>query len=529
MQGKYFLIAVLCICLTGCGSGNQEKFHITTPDTYPLDTQEELTYALIPSEHMTTEVASFNDLAIKEDLVRKTGINVKFIHPYNRDVDYFSMMLVSDDLPDIIEMNWYEYGFGSDKAIKENTIVALDDYIKYVSPNFKEYLEENQDIAESVKTQEGHYYMYPFIRENAMMSTCRGAMIRKDILDKQNVPMPETIEEWETALRALKAGGIEIPLSIDTMLSGGNTINADPLVGAFGITNGLFVTDGKVRLGYAELAYQQYIKLLSRWYKEGLLDPDFQDRSHVSQDVLNHKIGALTGTIGGEFGKWFAILEKTAPDVKFEPVKYVAAKKGERPLFGEKNWRITGVGAAISTKCRNKEIAVRFLDFGYSEEGHMLYNFGREGESYTMENGYPKYTDQILKSESQVNAEYRQGVPQAMNNYMRALYNGPFIQDHRYLEQYYSTELQKKAYWLWNDTNASSHIFPQVKMTMEEANEITNIIPTLQKYRNDILYKLITGKVDLSYMETEYYNTLRSLGVERALEIYQAAYERLKN
>ncbi|MFW5436827.1 hypothetical protein [Paenibacillus apiarius] len=32
------------------------------------------------------------------------------------------------------------------------------------------------------------------------------------------------------------------------------------------------------------------------------------------------------------------------------------------------------------------------------EEGHILFNFGVEGESYKMEKGYPKYTDEIMKN-----------------------------------------------------------------------------------------------------------------------------------
>ena len=33
-------------------------------------------------------------------------------------------------------------------------------------------------------------------------------------------------------------------------------------------------------------------------------------------------------------------------------------------------------------KCKNVELAARYLVYGFTEEGHNVYNFGVEGESY---------------------------------------------------------------------------------------------------------------------------------------------------
>ena len=77
------------------------------------------------------------------------------------------------------------------------------------------------------------------------------------------------------------------------------------------------------------------------------------------------------------------------------------------------------------------------FDFGYTDEGHMLNNFGIEGVSYTMENGEPVYTDEIMKNPEGLT------MGQAMGKYMRSSYGGPFVQDERYLEQYYTCTEQK--------------------------------------------------------------------------------------
>ena len=88
---------------------------------------------------------------------------------------------------------------------------------------------------------------------------------------------------------------------------------------------------------------------------------------------------------------------------------------------------------------KTKRAAAKFLDYGYSEEGHMLYNFGIEGVSYEMVDGYPKYTELITNNPDNLTMQH------AMGRYMASAYGGPFIQDKRYYEQYLPYEEQKEA------------------------------------------------------------------------------------
>ena len=45
------------------------------------------------------------------------------------------------------------------------------------------------------------------------------------------------------------------------------------------------------------------------------------------------------------------------------------------------------------------ELALRWLDYPFSEEGFYYWNFGTEGDTYTMENGEAVFTDKITKNE----------------------------------------------------------------------------------------------------------------------------------
>ncbi len=69
----------------------------------------------------------------------------------------------------------------------------------------------------------------------------------------------------------------------------------------------------------------------------------------------------------------------------------------------------------------------------------MLYNFGIEGESYEMIDGYPTYTDYIMNNPDGKN------VGEMLMAYTHSAYFGPMVQDVRYMEQYAQYQEQKDA------------------------------------------------------------------------------------
>ena len=75
----------------------------------------------------------------------------------------------------------------------------------------------------------------------------------------------------------------------------------------------------------------------------------------------------------------------------------------------------------------------------------MLNNFGIEGESYEMVNGEPKYTELITNNPDKL------PMAQILTMYVRATGEAPFIQDPRYIEQYYQLDSQQKALGIWGD------------------------------------------------------------------------------
>ena len=109
---------------------------------------------------------------------------------------------------------------------------------------------------------------------------------------------------------------------------------------------------------------------------------------------------------------------------------YPAAEKGKMAEYGRLATPVNmGVSVAISRNCKKPELAARFLDYGYTEEGHNLFNFGIEGVSYEWKDGYPTYTELITDNPDGLT------MTESMNMYMQSGYSGMFVQDQRYIEQ----------------------------------------------------------------------------------------------
>lgn len=217
---------------------------------------------------------------------------------------------------------------------------------------------------------------------------------------------------------------------------------------AYGITNTIFLKDGKVVFGPVEPEFKEFLTTFHRWYQEGLIDPDFatNDQKTFDAKILSSQAGAFFTYIGGGIGRYLPALQEKEPEANLTAVQFPVVNKGDEPMFTGRSWEWSGAGATITKSNKHPEETVKALDYFFSEEGHMLKNFGVEGVTYTMKDGYPTYTDEILKNTDGLS------VVQAMAKHFIANY--PFVgeDDDRYNEQYYQYQQQKDAVTLFRNT-----------------------------------------------------------------------------
>ena len=490
--------------LSGCGDQKQPA----------SSADEKLTCWLPLTSNAAMLVSNYGETALAKELIKKTGVNVEFVHPpQGQESEKFSIIVSSSDLPDIIEYNWLNYPGGPAKAIKEGVIIDIAKY-ENQAPNVFKYLNANPDIKKLATTDANELFAFPFVRGDESLCFSGGTIIRGDWLTELGLAMPETIDEWETVLTAFKEKkGAQVPYS---------ATGTGNFAYAFNTTADYYVEDGKVKHGVLDPSFKDYLTTMNRWYQNGLIDPSFAtlDQKTVEANIMNGLSGSTTGSIGSGIGKWMAAAPSSAYSLEGAP--FLSPEKGQKPKFGTYQLPVTSsltAFDAISTSCKNVDAALKFLDYGYSEEGYMLYNFGIEGESYEMADGYPTYTEAITKNPEGLSMTV------ALANYTRSYATGPFVQDRRYMEQYAALPQQQRAWETWSNSAAAAHCPPHLYMKDEELTEYAQLNNDINTYLTEMMSKFIIGAESLDNYDAML-QELHNRGIDRVLEMKQSAYDR---
>ncbi len=516
--------AAIVIVLTGCNereNSRDKSANAVNEAGYP----ETLTIWTVLNGNAAATMKNANEIAAYQEVEKATGTKVTFQHPpQGQEMDAFNIMISSGNLPDVIEYTWTNAPGGPDKVIAEETIIRLNELIEEHAPNLRKYLDENPEVEKLITTDDGNIYVFPFIRGDEFLLTFNGIIVRQDWLDALDLEMPETIDEWYEVLKAFKTGdpngngkADEIPLLLEL---GQLDVN-HAFIGAWGITTKFYQVDGEVRYGPMQPEFKEFLTTMNKWYEEGLIDPDYAATDGTLKDakVMNDQVGAFLGFTGSSIGRYMD-LKKDEPKFNLVGAPNVVLNKGDEPLLGQKDPPFIGYGAAITSANKFPEATAKWLDYKYSEEGHMLFNFGVEGVSYEMIDGYPTYTDEVMNHPSLP-------VTQAMSRYMMASYSGPFIQDRRYMEQYSQLPQQKEAIQTWMRAK-NDRLMPIVTPTAEESSRYASIMNDVNTYYDEMINKFIMGVVPISQFD-EFVETLKGMGIEEAIKIQQAALDRFNS
>jgi len=488
----------------------------------PLKESVKLTYWTAFS---STILKSMDDTELYKELQKKTGMDIEFIHPpEGQSKEQLNLIIASREIPDIIEGGLTEYSGGPTKAYEDGIIAELTDLQKKYAPNISDVYSKYPDILTELQTEQGYILQVPHIRGDAKLLTSRGPEMRNDWLTELGLKSPETLDDWYTVLKTFKEKkGAVAPIT--GILS---DLKKEDFVGAWNTKNDFYAIKGKVNYGPITPEFKNYMTTISKWYKEGLIDSEMptNNAKMVDSRITNNQSGVLLcGYAGSTIGRFMGLMAKKDPKFDLLGVQYPVQKKGDIPFYVHVDpvVNINKAGAAlISATSKHQKEAMAFLDYGWSKEGHMIFNFGIEGVSYKMENNFPKYTEVITKDPD--------GKPFATigYKYMRSLYNGPFVQDPRYLEQYWDIKQETDSYNVWSKYQ-KNWIEANTKMygtlTTEENSKYASIMSEVNTYKDEMYLKWLMGQQPLDNYDA-YVAQLKKMGIDDAIKLKQDAYDR---
>ena len=524
MKNKIYKKLISCVVtgamavsmLAGCGSTTSEAPAKDTSDTvaaeeksdaadiadtadiadstidisYPMESGNTLTIAYVSEAAVTANYKDISETPFWAAWEEKTGVDLEVIEV--GDNTAMNLLFAGGDLPDVVIFNFASnYTGGVSAAIEDGIIQVLDDYMDY-APDLQAVLDSNELYKNATISSEGNIIGFPFIRGDDYLLTSYGLVMRADWLEDLNMEVPETPDELYTVLKAFQTEkGADVAFSI-----GNWALNKMIKEGAFSAGYGLpradfYQVDGTVHFGF---------------YEEGFKD---------TLAFLN-KSGMTAGAVGSGIGTW---LSEKADDPAYDLVGVgpLTTERGTVSVGGGQDFPVNGVMAVVTRQCDNVEAAVQFLNYGYTEEGNLFFNYGVEGESYTMEDGVPTYTDFIMNNPDGWSKQ------QALAAYTRSWANGPFVQEKGYMEQYSNLPQQIDAINRWTNTTVGDHVIPNVTIALEDADEFSSLSSEITTYIEEMTIKYITGLTSLDTFETEYLATLKEMGVERYIELKQNA------
>ncbi|CAH1208337.1 Lipoprotein LipO [Paenibacillus auburnensis] len=538
------LMLLLVGVLSACSGNNSESQNgNNTPGNAPGEAtgKEPLTELSLPivnkpfeidywrpnDPKLTASLENFGEMAAYKKKEELTGIKANFIHPpLGQQADQFNLLVATNDMPEVIYYNWGQAVGGPEKMLADGKIIRLNEYIDLYAPNLKKLIESDDDIRKQISLDDGTIYMFPYLRTDALkLNATSGLIIRKDWLDKLNLEVPETIDEWYNVLKAFReqdpnGNGKKDELPFTGNWGPGHLGTLGLFAPAFGVT-GFMMKDGDIVYGHIQPEFKEFLETMKKWYAEGLIDPEIMTNDGTTFDykITNNLAGAYHAGVFSGMGKYFNLMKDTNPEFDLTGAPWPIGPAGKPYNNMTLDTKVLAYGEAITSSAKEADIPtiVQWMDFNYSPEGHMLFNFGIEGESYVMEGDTVKFTDKIMNNP---NLTY----DQALASYAMSIMDGPMDQDGRYLDALMTYDGQKAANQVWMKAD-DSLLLPGLRFTDEESRQLASVLTPITTYHDEMMTKFILGNVPLTEFD-KYVETIEKMGIKQIVQIHRDAYER---
>ncbi len=392
------LVLALCLVLAAVPAFGLEL--LSGADIYPMDKKDvTITWYAQDGLNPHEKYADWTESPFHTNISDQIGINIEWVIPTTgADANTFTNTLLADpsSLPNIMVVYWAGQ---ASQYLDDELIWDLTDYIQEYAPAYYAFLQTNPAYDKAMKTDEGKYYAFGFFREDGGWNdSYLGPVIRKDWLEECELEVPTTISEFENVIRVFNQKyGAKFSFPMNRFRNNG-------LAGAFGAYGtcqgswSWFVEDGKVGLGQVQPEFRNYLKWLNMLWDENLMDQDVltMDDTSIKGKVHNDQVG-ISVTSMGQMNNWNKELEKAGKEAVWIGIPYPTADDGS--LSSVMGGFGIGKYTGVITKTADEEtmkLCLRMLDYAYTQEGFLYYNYGNEGVSWVMgENGMPQFTDLV--------------------------------------------------------------------------------------------------------------------------------------
>ena len=340
---------------------------------------------------------------IKADTLKlqtiKELLNVELVieaPPKSAYTEKKSVLIATDDMPDIMYVDFADV----QTYARDGLFVNLSEH-RDEMPHLFALLDANPSLA--MATVDGQFYSAPTLYRTNPDATLSGQLVnfRTDLLEKYDLPTPTTWDELYDVMVAIKEK--EPNLIGMTNRKAGNTTATRKLLDCVSFPLGSYSTmyrDPDLNSGWiygpAHENFKEVLKYLNKLWNAGLLDPDY---ASMTKDLWTEKLssGQAMCTIDndGVVRNFNVALATLDPTWKIGVIPTLTNALGQTRNTSYANDR-PGNAFVIPASSENIDLAIKFLDWCYSEEGTDVNNLGKEGVSYDVVDGAKVFKEEIL-------------------------------------------------------------------------------------------------------------------------------------
>lgn len=467
---------------------------------------------------------------------KKVEIEYNYI-PSSEYDEKVKLMIASDDLTDFFVTPLF---YDTTEMAEQGQLLELGQY-QDLMPNYMNYIGKVKNGMKRVTDAEGNMFTFketstPRFPEDRGMLIQNTSAYRYDVFEANNIKIPETLDEFYGAAKKLK----ELYPDKYPVATKWNSLRS--LFSANHIRDEIFWDGEKYVYGVLDEGYKDALQFANKLYAEKLLDPEY---TIDTDDTLKRK--ALNGDNLMWLTQWFttpAEYTRTADDGKIFAVslypdnpKYGKAWQevvnGNTPDLG---WGVYGV----SSKVKNPEELIKFIDYQYSDEMIQLITWGIEGTTYTIgEDGVPTFVDSLKTAKDPWLEGDKYGM-RASRNHNPGL---QMVSDARAFVDFAATDYTvfngkyeevpiEKAEFLTslpmpeNDYVPSWLSEPSIQLTGSESQRVSEIMNPIKTFVTEEQAKFVAGKNSFDNWQA-FIDKVKKMGnIDEALKIYNDAAQR---
>lgn len=437
---------------------------------------------------------------------------------------------------DIIQMEGDNQGTYIAQYVRDGLILPLNDLIDKYAPNIKALLKKYPEYKKALTLPDGKIYCIGDM--NVSRYQFMGFLIRKDWLDKLGLKMPNTLDDWYKTAIAFAKNDPNGNGRADEV----GMMSSDGLWGLnnFGVAwdlrlctgAGWHLREGKIGYDFIRPEAKELLKFLNKCVKDGAFPPDYNDPNlgfgSVKSRVVNGQLGIwvrMSPVLAGYLNDPEGDLKKADPKARWTAALPPLTPDGKRINVLE-DIAYRGRTYAITRKCKDPVAAIKWLDFVFaSKEGREIAGYGKEGVTY--KRNPDGSIERLVKFNSQ--DEIISG-PLAGKWWGGGVTMPTITDDTAHITQ---LKTWKTPQWVMNDIKANlKYTVRSLQIPIlspEEANEVNKLVTDITTYKDEMWAKFVAGDIPITDENfNKYVETIKNLGLDRVLQIYQSAWDRSK-